>query len=574
MTGQRGVDDEFAEYVHARQHQLLRAAFLVCGDAALAEEVTESALAALLVRWRRLGDDDPDTVVRRRLYGAALSRRARRGALPRGGAELPPELAELPARQRAVAVLLRFEERTEADAAEVLGVSVAALRHQLPPISRDELVDAAAPVGEVDFVDRAGRGARDRRRHSRRRWLASVAGIAVVAGAVAVVPRGPGGTAQPPPAPLPTSSQERSVGESDASWDATAFELAGTLAQVGPTPEQLAGLPRIDDLTRGQLALPDVLSFGPRTAMRTLSDVGSSGAPVRAVLLRHTPDGLRAVLVRPTLSDPFVLVDSIPLVANVDEGGNESPPLETKAVADDRRRIVFLQPGQVVVLDAFTGDVRTIPVPDRYLEQGGWVGGSIIAASETIRWRIDPQTGDVDRLAQAAYPGRHQVSVEAGRTMRILTFGENGANTGTRGGPDVLSGVWGATFTGPGNRFATGGFLAQEAALVANRRRPDGLFQGVFAAAEGESATPRLLIAPASHGVALGCCEVLGWVYRDQVLVRWNTTDLLAWNTTTGALLKVATLPGTHGAQGAQGRSGPPVPPVPGSPADSVAIAP
>ncbi|WP_404382086.1 sigma-70 family RNA polymerase sigma factor [Knoellia locipacati] len=565
MTNQREVDEDFAEYVHARQHRMLQAAFLVCGDAALAEEVTESALGALLLRWPRVRDDDPDTFVRRLLHGAALSRRVRRGDTTRGGPELPPELAELSARQRAAAVLLRFEERTEVEAAEALGVSIASLRHHLPPITRDQLLDAAAPVAEVDFVDRARHGAHDRRRHRRRRWLGSLAGVAVLAGAVAFVPRGPGGTAEPPPAPMPTSSEPRSVVDVDAAWDPTAFELLGTLAQVGPTPEQLAVLPRIDDLTRGQLALPDVLSFGPRTAMRTLSEVGGSSAPVRAVLLRNTPDGLRAVLVRPTLSDPFVLVDSIPLVANVDEGGNESAPLEVKAIADDRRHVMFIQPGRVIVLDAFTADVRTIPVPDRYLEQGGWVGASVIAWSETIRWRIVPGTGDVDRLAQAAYPGRHQVSVRGGEAMRILTFGRDGANTGTRGGPGVLMGVWGATFTGPDDRFATGGFLGQAAALAANQRRPDGLFQGVFAAAVAESVTPRLLIAPGSEGVAVGCCEVLGWVYRDQVLVRWNTTDLLAWNTSTGALLKVATLPGARGRQG---------PPVPGSPANSVAIAP
>lgn len=107
-----------------------------------------------------------------------------------------------------------------------------------------------------------------------------------------------------------------------------------------------------------------------------------------------------------------------------------------------------------------------------------------------------------------------------------------------------------------------GGFLGQAAALAANQRRPDGLFQGVFAAAADDAVTPRLLIAPGSQGASVGCCEVLGWVYRDQVLVRWNTTDLLTWNTTTGALLRVATLPAASDR------------PVPGSPADAVAIAP
>jgi DNA-directed RNA polymerase specialized sigma24 family protein len=147
---QRAVDEEFAQYVRARQHRLLRAAFLVCGDARLAGELLEGALAKLAVRWHRLGTEDPDVFVRRTLYRQAVSssHRAGREWLDLRGAEpvatdgsadlggvgervdLERALELLTPRQRAVLVLRFFEDRTEEDAAEVLGLSVGTVRRQ------------------------------------------------------------------------------------------------------------------------------------------------------------------------------------------------------------------------------------------------------------------------------------------------------------------------------------------------------------------------------------------------------------------------------------------------------------
>jgi len=144
----REVDEEFALYVRARQHRLLRAAFLVCGDRHLAEELVEGALAKLATRWSRLRTEDPDAYVRRVLYRDAVSswRRARRESLdlhldpladdpgPHGGVDdrIDPEraLELLTPRQRAVLVLRFFEDRTEADTAEALGVSTRSVRSQ------------------------------------------------------------------------------------------------------------------------------------------------------------------------------------------------------------------------------------------------------------------------------------------------------------------------------------------------------------------------------------------------------------------------------------------------------------
>jgi RNA polymerase sigma-70 factor (sigma-E family) len=143
----REVDEEFAQYVRARQHRLLRGAFLVCGDTHLAEELLEGALAKLAARWGRLRAEDPDAYVRRLLYRDAVSssRRARRESLDLHLERLPdapnpgdvddrvdPEraLELLTPRQRAVLVLRFFEDRTEADTAEALGVSTRSVRSQ------------------------------------------------------------------------------------------------------------------------------------------------------------------------------------------------------------------------------------------------------------------------------------------------------------------------------------------------------------------------------------------------------------------------------------------------------------
>jgi RNA polymerase sigma-70 factor (sigma-E family) len=141
----REVDEEFAQYVRARQHRLLRGAFLVCGDAHLAEELLEGALAKLAARWGRLRAEDPDAYVRRVLYRDAVAswRRARReslhlerlaGATSTNGVEdrIDPEraLELLTPRQRGVLVLRFFEDRTEADTAEALGMSTRSVRSQ------------------------------------------------------------------------------------------------------------------------------------------------------------------------------------------------------------------------------------------------------------------------------------------------------------------------------------------------------------------------------------------------------------------------------------------------------------
>lgn len=533
------VDADFAEFVRARQHQVLRAAHLLCGDPRVAVDLTREAFVDLASRWSRIRDDSPDTYVRSALYRPAMRVR-------HNGTHDVLALDQLTPKQRAITVLLHFEHRSERETAEILGISAGSVRSQTHTGDGLDglLLDAAEPVVEQDFVDAAQSGAHARKARRRRIGMGSAAAVALLAAAIVVVPRGSttdrGFPAPSRSSPRPTSLAPTSAGEPET------FSLFNVTTQVGPGVARVEALPRIDELTRSQLALPDVLTFGPETTMPTLGDVGNNSAPVRAVLLRRAANGLHPVLVRPTLSKPFMVVDTITLVPNVDEGGNTSEPLEVTAVANDRRHVMFLQPNKVLVLDAFSGKVTAFVVADPHLEGGGWTpdGKSVIAWSQSRQWRITPATGSADRLGQVGTnPGRHRLVVDGDGSTRVLEFDDQGNNTRTIAGPRVLSQVWGTTFTNVEGGLATGASLNESAEVLANNVYAGKLFQGVFAVDRDGMTSARLLLAPGTEGVSLGCCEVLGWAYNDQVLIRWNGRDLLAWNVGTGRLTRVSTLP-------------------------------
>lgn len=160
------ADVEFVEYVRARQHVLLRAAYLVCGDVHLAEDLLQGALVKLARQWDRVRDEAPDAYVRRILYRDAVSSwRKRRhevvGIEPaweepsdRWDAEeverrldVLRALDALTPRQRATVVLRYFEDRSERDTAEILGCSVGTVKSQ----AHDALARLRAAMPRADL---------------------------------------------------------------------------------------------------------------------------------------------------------------------------------------------------------------------------------------------------------------------------------------------------------------------------------------------------------------------------------------------------------------------------------------
>lgn len=140
---------EFDTYVRARTPALLRTAYLLTGDQHLAEDLVQDALIRTHRAWGRLHDGNPDAYTRKVMYHLQISwwRRGRSAEFPtddvpeptsRGRLEeshitrlaLKAALARLTPKQRAVIVLRFFEDLTEVDTAELLGVTVGTVKSQ------------------------------------------------------------------------------------------------------------------------------------------------------------------------------------------------------------------------------------------------------------------------------------------------------------------------------------------------------------------------------------------------------------------------------------------------------------
>jgi len=143
-------DAEFAEYMAARQPSLLRTAYLLTGDRHAAEDLVQTALAKLYLSWDKVHRRDLlDGYVRRILVNEnnSLWRRAwKRNEVVTD--EVPDRdvvahehdygeksalwdfVQTLPKKQRAVIVLRYYEELSEAETAELLGISVGTVKSQ------------------------------------------------------------------------------------------------------------------------------------------------------------------------------------------------------------------------------------------------------------------------------------------------------------------------------------------------------------------------------------------------------------------------------------------------------------
>lgn len=140
-------DDDFSAFMTECSPALLHTAWLLCGDAHRAEELTQQALVKTYLSWGRASQTDPLGYARRVLANQRIDtwrRRRREVLLPPDGMPdrvetadiarcadrdlLARALATLPARQRRIVVLRHFLDLSEAEVADDLGVSVGTIK--------------------------------------------------------------------------------------------------------------------------------------------------------------------------------------------------------------------------------------------------------------------------------------------------------------------------------------------------------------------------------------------------------------------------------------------------------------
>lgn len=124
------TDPAYSEFVLSRQSRLRQTAYLLCGDHGQAEDLLQEALVALAEQWESV--EHPDAFVRTVLYRRRVSW------------------------WRAALVLRYFEDLTEAQTAEIMGVAVGtvkSLSYQAVAALRTHLLATAVVAAEGALRD-------------------------------------------------------------------------------------------------------------------------------------------------------------------------------------------------------------------------------------------------------------------------------------------------------------------------------------------------------------------------------------------------------------------------------------
>lgn len=333
------MDDEFNAWAAGAEAPLLRSAYLLTGDLHRSEDLVQEALVKVALRWRRLRSGHPTAYARRVIARDHVSLWRRTGReVPASDPLAPPAtvssdpdavlvvqkaLARLTPAQRAVVVLRHFDDLTERETAEVLGVAVGTVKSQnAAALTRlrtgaPELLDLIRPTGRGEV---AAREARQRRTQQRVVGGTALA-VVLVALLALVVTRG-GGDAEPPPV-APTSGATTETGGEVrvGAWD----------------PHTLPDAPLRTSLLPERIEPP---ASAPSIARQPLDRALLAWAePNREVLLLGAGGQWRSV------------------------PGTDDRKLTT-ALAYDGRRLALSSDDGLRVLDVTTGEDTLLPWPD------------------------------------------------------------------------------------------------------------------------------------------------------------------------------------------------------------------
>ncbi|MBC7631033.1 SigE family RNA polymerase sigma factor [Aeromicrobium sp.] len=147
MGRHEGRDAEFTAYLQARQPSLLRMAYLLTGDRHQAEDILQTSLAKLYLAWDKVIDRvSVDAYMRRTMVNESNSLWRRAWKRKEYATEALPEslrhdaydegriaalwdvVTSLPPKARAVVVLRYYEQLSDAETADVLGISVGTVK--------------------------------------------------------------------------------------------------------------------------------------------------------------------------------------------------------------------------------------------------------------------------------------------------------------------------------------------------------------------------------------------------------------------------------------------------------------
>lgn len=248
------MNDDFSTWAAGAEQNLLRSTYLLTGDLHRAEDLVQEAMVKVALRWNRLREGHPTAYARRVIAHDHISLWRKRGqeipvADPADDAVVSsdPEtvlvvrraLDRLTPAQRAVVVLRHFDDLTERETADALGVSIGTVKSQ-NAVALARLRTAAPEL--LDLVEPTGLGAAavveaGRRRTQRRVVAATVTTVVALVAVLLVVRPGDDGSGEPAPvAPTTDTVTDAAVagGRVFPEWDPFSIADAPLRASVLP----------------------------------------------------------------------------------------------------------------------------------------------------------------------------------------------------------------------------------------------------------------------------------------------------------------------------------------------------
>lgn len=415
---------------------------------------------------------------------------------------------------------------------------------------RDLLELASDEVPDIDLVEEVWDAAQRERRLLRRRVVLGAGALAGVGVATAVVvgQRGAGAPgATPSTSPTPARLTNAVVGGAtvDLAPDPGSEPLLAPYAEAA----SLGLSPRLGFESTSQLPVLGAGRPHNRASVRAVL-LAAAGRDATVLPVIHTPRG----------SHPYLALPGVVLRPTVDSNGDPGDLLDPRTISDDRRRLVFPQPGAVVVVDAHDGSSRAIEVPDDHLLHAGWAkdGRTVVAWGDERSWTVDVDALTVDEVESGpARPGWVDLHTAGDGTTSLRSYSGSGQFTGIRDLRGAVISVFGSTVSNTEAWGAAAAYLGPTYIGAIARH------QGLVAVQGDLRPVPRVLAASTDTAVPRAAFRPLVWGPNDVVLLESRSFPggptspvirVLAWDVIGGTLTRVSEVgPVREGAGGFTG---------------------